>query len=119
MPHITLEYSDNLKESAPFDELFTDLHQVLVVAASAELGRCQSRAIEHQHFYIGDGNSHNAFIHVDVLLAEGRALEVRQEVGKQFLRILEEYFSRSLKDLNLQISVEVREFLKNLYFKKS
>lgn len=117
MPHIILEYTDNLTEDVDFQGLFFDLHQILVVVASAELESCKSRAIEHQCFYIGSGAPENAFVHVEILLAEGRPMPVRQEVGRQVLGILEGYFTRSLEELNLQITVEIKEFSKALYFK--
>ncbi len=117
MPHVILEYSDNLKEKIDFSNLFADLHQILVVVTSADIGSCKSRAVEHTQFYIGNGSGRNAFIHVEVLLAEGRTLSVRQELGKQFLSALEDYFSKSIKDLQLQMTVEIKEFPRNLYFK--
>jgi 5-carboxymethyl-2-hydroxymuconate isomerase len=117
MPQLILEYTDNLKERMDFPVLFADLHQILVVVALASLDSCKSRAVKHEQYYVGDGNIRNAFVHVEVLLAEGRTIPVRQEVGKQILNVLEESFARSLKELNLQITVQVKEFPRNLYFK--
>jgi 5-carboxymethyl-2-hydroxymuconate isomerase len=117
MPHLVLEYSNNIKEKASFEPLFHQLHQILVTVCSASLESCKSRAIPHEIFYVGDGNPKNAFVHLEIRLADGRSLKVREEAGRQMLKILGEYFSKSLRDLNLQITVESREFPRNLYFK--
>lgn len=117
MPHLVLEFSSNVKEKGAFEPLFKELHQVLVHVASTQLESCKSRAVSRDVFYIGDGNPQNAFVHLDICLAEGRSLEVREEIGRLMLEILGRYFAKSLNDLNLQITVESREFPRNLYFK--
>ncbi len=117
MPHLVLEYSNNIKEKGFFKPLFSQLHQILVGVCSASLESCKSRAVAHENYYIGDGNSKNAFVHLEVRLADGRSLSVREETGRQMLKILSEHFSKSLKELNLQITIESKEFPRNLYFK--
>lgn len=116
MPHLTLEYSSNIKER-DFQTLFHKLHHTLVKVCSANLENCKSRAVQHDVFYIGDGNPQNAFVHLEISLADGRSLEIRKEVGQQMLDILSKHFSNSLRGLNLQITVESKEFQKKFYFK--
>lgn len=116
MPHLTLEYSSNIKER-DFKTIFHELHKILVTVCSASLESCKSRAIQHEIFYIGDGNPKNAFVHLEICLADGRPLKIREEVGQQMLEVLSKYFSKSLRDLNLQITVESKEFQRKLYFK--
>jgi len=117
MPHLVLDYSSNVKEKESFEPLFKQLHQVLVTVCSAQLETCKSRAVFRDTYYIGDGNSENAFVHLDVCIAGGRSMKAREEMGRQMLEILGEFFSRSMRELNLQITVESREFPRNLYFK--
>jgi 5-carboxymethyl-2-hydroxymuconate isomerase len=119
MPHLRLEYSDNLKEELDMQVLFASLHEILVKTAPAELKDCKSCAIKCKELLLGNGDPQNAFIHVDILLAEGRSLATRQTIGQQILKHLEEYFAFSLQTLCLQITVQVREFPKDLYFKAS
>jgi 5-carboxymethyl-2-hydroxymuconate isomerase len=116
MPHLRLEYSVNVKER-DFKTVFHELHQILVIECSASQESCKSRAIPYEVFYVGDGHPKNAFVHLEICLADGRSLKVREEAGRQMLEVLSKYFSKSLKDLNLQITVESREFQRNLYFK--
>jgi 5-carboxymethyl-2-hydroxymuconate isomerase len=117
MPHIILEYTENVKEKSKFQELFVQLHQIIVEVANASLESCKSRAIKHKNFFIGNGDVKNAFIYVQILLMEGRPLSVRKELGEKILAALEKHFSKSLEELNLQISVEPKELSEGLYFK--
>jgi 5-carboxymethyl-2-hydroxymuconate isomerase len=117
MPHLTLEYSSNIKEEKGLRPLFQRLHNILVQIAKARLEDCKSRAVEHKQFYLGNGGSENAFVHVEILLAEGRSVKVRQEIGKKTLEVLESHFSQSLEDLNFQITIEIKEFPRKFYFK--
>lgn len=119
MPHLTLEYSSNIREKENFHSLFHNLHHIIVRIAKADIESCKSRAIEHKTYYIGNGDLNRAFIHLKVQLLEGRPIQVRQEAGEEILKALAEHFSQSLTHLNLDITVEVAEIIKNLYFKKS
>ena len=117
MPHLILEYTDNVKEKINLQALFTPCHAILEKNAPTDLSSCKSRAIKQTHFYIGNGAPPYAFVHLTLLLAEGRPLSTRQNIGQQMLKVLEEYFAQSSKELNLQITVEVKELAKGLYFK--
>jgi 5-carboxymethyl-2-hydroxymuconate isomerase len=117
MPHLVLDYSNNIREKKEFKDLFLQLHQILVTVASASLESCKSRAVERDMYCVGNGDSKNAFVHLEIRLAEGRSLKVREKVGRKMLEVLGEYFSKSLRDLNLQITVESKEFPRSLYFK--
>jgi len=118
MPHLRLEYSTNIKEKIS-KELFFACHQILVATIQADLNRCQSRAIPCDHFYVGDGNFQQSFIYLEILVLEGRSSHQLQEMGRELLKVLENYFSTSLKELKLQIAVRVIEFSPSNYFKIS
>ena len=117
MPHIALEYSSNIKERPDFKLLFARLHEILVDTATAVLQSCKSRALEYTIFRVGDGEPQRAFVHLEILLAEGRTSAVRQKVGSLALEALSIRFSQSINELDLQITVEVKEFPKSFYFK--
>lgn len=116
MPHIVVEYSSNIKETVNAS-LLASLHHILVTTASATLASCKSRAVERSLFYVGNGEMRNAFVHIEVRLAEGRTAAIREKVGEQMLQVLNDYFVDSLEELNMQITVEVQEFPKQFYFK--
>lgn len=124
MPHLRLEYSANIKMvEDQFSLLFSRLHEVLVSKAAAELFRCQSRAICCENFYVGEGSQTRAFIHLQVLLLEGRTANQLQETGSELLKTLEEGFNDLILPFNAQISVHLNEipsdrsYKTNHYFK--
>lgn len=116
MPHLILEYSDNIVEDNDFIDLFTKCHTVLVNKLSTQLSNCKSRAIKHKNFYLSDGNNQNAFIHVNLKIVAGRNVELLQQTGQELLTLIKNHFSESASQLNLQFSLEINE-LSELYFK--
>lgn len=117
MPHLILEYSSNVREKDDLGSLFPKLHQILVAVGSASLESCKSRAVAHGIYYIGNGEIKNAFVHLEIWLKEGRPLKIREKIGEEMLKTLGLYFSKSLKELDLQITVGLVDYPRNLYFK--
>lgn len=114
MPHLVLEYSSNIKNTGDLRELFLKCHRILENIGSIRISNCKSRAIKRDIYLIGDGASAlEAFVHVDLSFAAERALEIKQEIGRAILQILEEYFRQP----NLQITVKISSISKELYFK--
>lgn len=114
MPHLVLEYTNNLEMIDP-EDVFLACHEIVVEIAGAKIGDCKSGAIRLDAFCIGEGNTKAAFAHLRVFLMQGRAAVVRKKVGEKLLEGLETYVSSHGK---VQISVEVFELEKDFYFKK-
>lgn len=108
MPHLILEYSANVSEP-DFCGFFRECHQLLTNALPTELKTCKSRAIKYQDFYVGDGDAHNAFVHLTLKIMPGRSMKVLQTVSQALLELLKKYFSESFKRGNLKISIEINE----------
>ncbi|MGD8868647.1 MAG: 5-carboxymethyl-2-hydroxymuconate Delta-isomerase [Gemmatimonadales bacterium] len=117
MPHLTIEYTTNLKPRAPFDDLFARLHATLADLGGINKGNCKSRAMGLDRFRIGEGAADAAFVHLDVRFLEGRAASVKQQIGKSFLTILRENFPPPNEIRDLQITVEIRDIERGMYFK--
>ncbi|MFT5503949.1 MAG: 5-carboxymethyl-2-hydroxymuconate isomerase [Gammaproteobacteria bacterium] len=116
MPHNILEYSANLPRLENFSELFDGLHQTLNKVGGIKLGNCKSRARMAEDFYVGDGGSANAFIHLDVEFVQGRSTEVKRQIGQEALDLLKQYYADHLND-DLQITVNIRDISIEFYFK--
>lgn len=118
MPHITMEYTANLRELAPDATLFHQVHQVLESVAGIRIANCKSRWHEIGEWLVGAGEpAGTAFVHLDVRFLEGRTEQVRQSVGRALLQILEDQFAPVPDGLDLQITVEIGEIRKADYFK--
>ena len=117
MPHVTLEYTDNIDQPIEFRDLFAELHKVLANAAGISIANFKSRAQCLNTYRVGAGEAGNAFVHLEVRLFEGRSVESKREIGERGLEVLKKYFVRSLGDCELQITLEVRDMQRRAYFK--
>jgi 5-carboxymethyl-2-hydroxymuconate isomerase len=66
---------------------------VSVVATSAiNLKGIKSRAICHSQYRIADGDPKNTFVHVGLLIREGRPIEIQKEATRRVMAVLKEAF---------------------------
>lgn len=119
MPHLWLEYTDNIEQEVDLIRLLADLHSTLVEVAGVSIDNCKSRAVCLDTYRAGSGRADQAFVHLSVRIFAGRPLEVKQEISRQMLRLLEAAYAPSLARLDLQISVEVTEIEPATYFKSA
>lgn len=107
MPQLMLEYTDNLE----FDvqPLLASLHSELVATGAINLKGLKSRAVRHTEYRIADGNPDYAFVHINLLIREGRPVEVQQDAAQRMLTVLKEYFSDRFEDNYLSLSVDIKE----------
>jgi 5-carboxymethyl-2-hydroxymuconate isomerase len=107
MPHLTLEYTDNLE----FDvqPLLARLHDELVATGAVNLKGIKSRAIRCTEYRIADGDQAYAFVHVNLLIREGRPLEIQQDAAHRVMAVLKETFGPRFEDGHLSLSVDIKE----------
>lgn len=107
MPQLTLEYTDNLD----FDvqALLARLHTELVATGAINLKGLKSRAIRHTEYRIADGNPDYAFVHVSLLIREGRPIEVQKDASQRVLTVLKETFSDRFEKSYLSLSIDIKE----------
>ena len=117
MPHITLQFTDNIESLPNFNQLFSEVHQTINAIAGIKIENCKSKAIKLENFYIGDGSKSKGFLHLEVKFLAGRTIEVKSEIGKKLLEILKTHFKESLSLLDFQITIEIIDIEKNCYFK--
>lgn len=107
MPHLTLEYTANLDfEVQP---LLARLHEELVATGAVNLKGIKSRAIRHADYRIADGDPAYAFVHVGLLIREGRPLEIQQEATRRVMAVLKETFGARFENGYLSLSVDIKE----------
>lgn len=107
MPHLTLEYTDNLEfEVQP---LLARLHSELVATGAINLKGLKSRAVRHSQYRIADGNPEYAFVHAGLLIREGRPAAVQQDAAQRVLAALKETFEKRFEGGYLSLSVDIKE----------
>jgi 5-carboxymethyl-2-hydroxymuconate isomerase len=107
MPHLTLEYTDNLDfEVQP---LLTRLHEEVVATGAINLKGIKSRAIRHTQYRIADGDPQYAFVHVGLLIREGRPVEIQKEATRRVMAVLKDVFGQRFENGHLSLSVDLKE----------
>jgi 5-carboxymethyl-2-hydroxymuconate isomerase len=117
MPHLTLEYSNNLPAPVDFGALFTRLHETLAGIGPFALEQIKSRAVPHDVFRIGAGAPENVFVHLNVAILTGRDTELQHHVAEQLLAVLREGFARTWDERPCDITVDIREMSRKTYAK--
>jgi 5-carboxymethyl-2-hydroxymuconate isomerase len=107
MPHLTLEYSDNLEIDV--QPLLARLHEEVVATGAINLKGIKSRAIKHTQYRIADGDPDYAFVHVGLLIREGRPIEIQKEATQRVMQVLKETFGHLFERRKLSLTVDLKE----------
>ena len=112
MPHVKLEYTENVQWKNPIQDIFPKLQTVLIQHARVQSENCKSRATELKDFYC-TGKNPGGFIHLEISLLSGRDEEVKTNIGKECSRIIQSFIENIAE---IQVSVELRDMDRNGYF---
>jgi 5-carboxymethyl-2-hydroxymuconate isomerase len=99
-----------------FGDLFARLHRVLAGVGAIPIGNCKSRARCLDNYYIGDGATQHAFVHLVIRFLEGRSTERKRKISRGCLEVLQETLIPSA-GLELQITVEIQDIERSTYSK--
>ena len=107
MPHLTLEYSDNIEVDV--QPLLARLHEEVVATGAINLKGIKSRAIKQTQFRVADGDPDYAFVHVGLLIREGRPIEIQKEATQRVMKVLKETFGHLFEKRKLSLTVDLKE----------
>jgi len=107
MPHLTLEYTDNIEVDV--QPLLARLHEEVVATGAINLKGIKSRAIKHTQYRIADGDPDYAFVHVGLLIREGRPIEVQKDATQRVMKVLKETFGHLFEKRKLSLTVDLKE----------
>jgi 5-carboxymethyl-2-hydroxymuconate isomerase len=113
MPHITLEYSNNIT-NADFRAIFQELKDRIVATGEAQELGVKCRAVASTDYFIVNGNENYKMVNLLFRMREGRSLEVRQNFSKIGMDVLEKYFEKEILAQEIILSTEVKELIKGL-----
>jgi 5-carboxymethyl-2-hydroxymuconate isomerase len=110
MPHIIVEYSDNLSD-ANIPTLLRSLHGALA-AQGVDESRIKTRGQKLENYVIGTKGPDARMVHITLLLLEGRAPEVKKQLGQALYDVLK----MQMADDKTALTLEVRDMAKDTYF---
>ena len=116
MPHVKLEYTENVQWKNPIQDIFSKLQTMLVQHTRVKPENCKSRAIELKYFHCAGNSRPGGFIHLEISLLSGRTEEVKTNIGKECSRIIQSFIENIAE---IQVSVELRDMDHNGYFTTS
>ena len=114
MPHLRLEHTIEISTNDT-SNLFKQLVNILTKNTTILSSNCKSRAIKIKNYHM-DSKQYDNFIHLEIILLEGRSNDVKKIIGRKSLDLLTDYLQKKSNDNIPQISLEVREINKNNYF---
>lgn len=111
MPHIIVEYTDNIKKEARIASLLEKINRSLLENDGLfPIGGIRSRAIELNDYFIADGTGDDAFVHVTLKIGSGRAEEAKKAACDKLFDVMKEHFSDLFSKRYLALSMELYEF---------
>ena len=113
MPHVKLEYTENVQWKNPIQDIFPKLQTVLIQHARVKPENCKSRAMELKDFHCTGKSRLGGFIHLEISLLRGRDEEVKTNIGKECRQIIQSFVENIAE---VQVSVELRDMDRNGYF---
>ncbi len=110
MPHLIVEYANNLpEEDLNISALLTSLCDTAVATGLFPEAGLRARAYRADHQYVGTGNPDNSFVHVAMNVGKGRMLLERQTAGQQLFDALKDHMAPLMTHQKISLSFEMRE----------
>lgn len=109
MPHLTIEYSANLKSETDFNVLCKKLLSSLLETGLFEIGAPRIRAIACDDYAITDQHEKNAFIDMSLRVGKGRSQQDLKSAGDAIYQTAREVLSEKFDSPYFALSFEIRE----------
>ena len=111
MPHITVEYTANLKRDADIPGLLAKINGVMIAQDGVfPVGGIRSRAVELTDYRVADGGADDAFVHVTVKIGVGREEAVKKKAFDALFETIKAHFADLYAKRYLALSMEIDEF---------
>ena len=108
MPHLRLEYTDNVEIDAK--PLFKQIHEQLVETGAINMKGMRSAAMQLADYWLADGYEGYRYIFVTLTIRSGRSKETRREFAERIMRVLNDTFGPLRDDGGyLSLHVDIRE----------
>jgi len=121
MPHVTVEYTDNIRAEADIKGLLKKIVDTVLGpdgAGAFPIGGVKARAYAVTDYVVADGSDGEAaFVHIVVRIAKGRPLEVRQRAFDAVFDQVKAHLQHIYDSRAFAISMDVEEFGERMAYK--
>ena len=115
MPHLTVEYTDNIR-NFDCERLLAEMVHSLAETPHFEEIDIKSRAVSLSVYRVGEHAETRGFVHVRLAILSGRSPDVKAELSAGLLEVLRLQVP-SGTDLELQLCVEIQDIDRASYAK--
>lgn len=119
MPHLSLQYSENLDAKADLSGLCRALHETMTQCPIFELGAIRIRAFPARHFAIADLHPENAFLDISLRVGKGRSRAELADAGAKLMATASAFLADVLAKPHFALSLEIREIDSELSWRKN
>ncbi|WP_240376803.1 5-carboxymethyl-2-hydroxymuconate Delta-isomerase [Bacillus piscicola] len=120
MPHVTIEYTDNLKEEGDISSLLKKINDAIIAQGGTfPVGGIRSRAIELHDYVTADGSEDDAFVHGQLKIGGGRSEADKKKVCDAIFEVMTDHFAALFEKRYLALSFELHEFQSATYKKNN
>ena len=109
MPHISIEYSDNLEDAVDMSCLCETLRAAAADHEAFPMPGVRVRAYPARHYAIADGDDTHGFIDIHVRLREGRPAALKKDATDTLFSAARNFLLPILADRSLALSLEMRD----------
>ena len=117
MPHLIVEFSDNLT-GFPAKQILAELNTAVVASGQVQDETdLKSRTVRTSQFAIGtDSTAPRGFVHAELRLLAGRTPEMKRDLSDRIGAVLREHTPKP-DGMLVQLSVDIVDMDKASYFK--
>lgn len=116
MPHLILEYTQNLGVGLQPVQALKRLAKVMLASGEFQENDIKGRAIRLDEAVVGAGEATPSFLHLKVCLLSGRTEEVRAALAAELMAALK---SELQSGIPAQLTVDIAEMTRATYTKES
>ena len=109
MPHLTIEYSNNVANHHDIQGLVKVVHEAAIGHGLAAVEGLRTRAIGYDHYLVATGNADFAFIAIRGRIGPGRTVSEKEGFIKDVLDAAEAFIEASASPLAISWSIELNE----------
>ncbi len=119
MPHLLIEYSDNVAGDIDVGELVRTAHAAAVGAGPFPLGGIRTRAAARSEYAVADQHPDNRFVHLTLTIGAGRDLDTKRRSGDAIFAAVAEYLAPLFAEHAVALSLYIFEADPDLSWKQS